>query len=167
MVHLLVLTCGVALADSTVKSSTAPAAKVAPADSYFGRLKMSILGIQNVIKDMRLRIEADPSKTPTIFGALATVEDAMHEWESQYPHDVWIAKDLLALEITYLEAPDQRAHALAVRIEAWLRHDFGKSQYASQGHAVLQKATLAATQAAAPAPTPSAGTQETSEASSH
>jgi hypothetical protein len=55
--------------------------KVAPADEYFGRLKMSVLGISNVIKDMRLRVEADAEKTPSIFGSLAMVEDAVRDWE--------------------------------------------------------------------------------------
>ena len=146
------LTCGPTLADPTVKP--APKSKVAPADMYFGRLKMSVLGIQNVIKDMRLRVQADADKTPSIFGALATVEDAIHDWEAKFPQDSWIAKDLLALEITYLTAPGEKAHAFAVRTEAWLRHDYAKTRYALQGHNELVKATLAAQ--AAPAATPAA-----------
>ena len=34
--------------------------RVAPADEYFGRLKMSILGIRNTIRDMGLKADADP-----------------------------------------------------------------------------------------------------------
>jgi hypothetical protein len=151
--------CSPTLADLPVKH--APAIKVAPADMYFGKLKMSVLGIQNVIKDMRLRVLADADKTPSIFGSLALVEDAMHDWEKQFPKDSWIAKDLLALEITYLSAPGEKAHGFAVRTEAWLRRDYGRTQYALQGHNELVKATLAAS-AAQPSPPP-ANVQATSD----
>ena len=49
------------------------ATRVAPADEYFGRLNLSVLGIANTIKDMRLRVEADRSKSLSIFGSLEFV----------------------------------------------------------------------------------------------
>jgi len=116
---------------------------VAPADEYFGRLKMSVLGIANVIKDMRLRIEADASRTPSIFGSLANVEDAIRDWEAKYPHDSWIPRNLLALETCYLEAPGDRARGLAIRTEAWLHRDYGRTTYASQGRHKLDEAQVA------------------------
>jgi hypothetical protein len=123
--------------------------KVAPADEYFGRLKMSVLGISNVIKDMRLRVEADAEKTPSIFGSLAMVEDAVRDWERKYPRDTWIAKDLYALEVTYLRAPGERAHALAIKTEAWLHRDYPKTAYAAQAHKALVSASVVSS---APAP---------------
>ncbi|HXP92494.1 MAG TPA: hypothetical protein VN905_03430 [Candidatus Binatia bacterium] len=128
------VTGGIAIADPTTT------AKLAPADEYFGRLKMSVLGIQNVVKDMRLRVQADPGKTESIFGALAMVENSIHDWESKYPEDTWIAKDLLALEITYLAAAGEKARSVAVRIEAWLHHDYPGSPYAAQARDELAKA---------------------------
>jgi hypothetical protein len=108
--------------------------RLAPADEYFGRLKMSVLGIQNVIRDMRLRVQSDPTRTESIFGSLAMVEDSIHDWESKYPQDNWIAKDLLALEITYLTAGGERAHSCAVHVEGWLRERYSGSQYAERAH---------------------------------
>ena len=113
---------------------------LAPADEYFGRLKMSILGIGNTIRDMRTRVENDASRTPSIFGALAMTEDAIHDWESKYPRDTWIPRSLLALEACYLSADGDRARDLAIRTEAWLRHDFPGSTYASQGRYALNRA---------------------------
>lgn len=110
--------------------------KVAPADEYFGRMKMSVLGIANVLRDTRLRA-ADPVRSDSIFGSLAWVEDAIRDWESKYPDDAWIAKDLLALETTYLTAPGERAHDCALRAEAWLRHDYANTTYAVRGHNAL------------------------------
>jgi hypothetical protein len=114
-----------------------PRGPVAPADEYFGRLKMSVLGIANVIHDMHARVDSDPSRTPSIFGGLENVADAIRDWESKYPRDSWIPKDLLALEACYLAAPGDRAEALAIRIEAWLQHDYGRTAYAAKGHSLL------------------------------
>jgi hypothetical protein len=123
---------------------------VAPADEYFGRLKMSVLGIANVIKDMRLRVEADATRTPSIFGSLGMVEDAIRDWEEKYPHDSWIPRNLLALETCYIEAPGDRARELAIRTEAWLRHDYGRSTYAVRGHRELDDALVAQQPAVSP-----------------
>lgn len=136
----LALTCVAAPAYAQTTQTTPAHSAVAPADEYFGRLKMSVLGIANVIKDMRLRVDADASKTPTIFGPLALVEDAIHDWEHKYPRDSWIPRDLLALETTYLHASGDQAHLMAVRAEAWLRRDYPRSSYATLGRAELAKA---------------------------
>ena len=120
--------------------SAQASSNVAPADEYFGRLKMSILGIGNVIHDMRLRVESDGSRTPSIFRSLEMTEDAIRDWEAKYPRDSWIPRNLLALETCYLAASGERARELAVRTEAWLRHDFPSTTYAFQGREVLNRA---------------------------
>ena len=140
---LAVAVCGT----GTAAWADTPKSKVAPADEYFGRLKMSVLGIANVIKDMRLRVEADAEKTPSIFGSLSMVEDALRDWERKYPKDSWIAKNLLALEMTYLAAPGERAHLLAVKTEAWLHRDYPRTIYARQAHEALTKPVVTAVEA--------------------
>ena len=52
------------------------ACKVAPADEYFGKLKMSILGIRNTIKDQGLKIDVDPAKAPGTMGAIALTDSS-------------------------------------------------------------------------------------------
>jgi hypothetical protein len=121
-----------------VRAQVSPATSaVAPADEYFGRLKMSILGIANTIKDMKARIEADATRTPSIFGSLENVEDAIHDWEKKYPRDSWIAKDLYALEVVYAEARDSRAPTLAIRIEHWLESDYPSSPWTPKSRDVI------------------------------
>lgn len=131
--------CAIAvlLAGMTGSPALAQSNKVAPADEYFGRQKLSILGIGNMIKDMRLRIEADMSKADTIYGTLADVENAIHDWEHKYPRDSWVAKNLELLEAVYLEVPQDRARQLGTHVEAWLVHDFPHSPYASTGRKVM------------------------------
>jgi len=98
--------------------------RVAPADEYFGKLKMSILGIRNTIKDQGLRVDVDPDKASPAMGAMVLTEDAMHDWQRKYPCDSWIPGTIYALEVFYakVHTPDgvKKVHATY----AWLRHDF-------------------------------------------
>jgi hypothetical protein len=139
--------------------------KVAPADEYFGHLKMSILGIANSIRNMRERIEADATRVPSIYGTLSNVEDAIHDWEKKYPGDPWIARNLLSLEQVYVEAADDRGRELAFKAEAWLEHDFPTcAQLAPARDALLKmkmtesaadpKSDARANDPASPAPAP-------------
>jgi hypothetical protein len=102
--------------------------RVAPADEYFGKLKMSILGIRNVIKDQGLKVDYAPDNAPSTFGAMALAEDALHDWEHKYPCDTWLPGTIFALEHFYLKIHTdigvRRVHATY----AWLRHDYPKSK---------------------------------------
>jgi hypothetical protein len=68
----------------------APPPKVAPADEYFGRMKMSILGITNSIRDTGTREGFDPANAARYYSTLALTEDALEDWSHKYPHDSWI-----------------------------------------------------------------------------
>ncbi|MDQ6924914.1 MAG: hypothetical protein M3154_01585, partial [Candidatus Eremiobacteraeota bacterium] len=105
-----------------------PKCRVAPADEYFGKLKMSILGIRNTIKDQGLKIDVDPSKAPTTANAIALTEDAIRDWQHKYPCDTWLPGTLLGLERFYLKihTGDGVKHVHATF--AWLRHDYPKSK---------------------------------------
>jgi len=102
--------------------------KVAPADEYFGKLKMSILGIRNTIKDQGLKVDVDPDKAPSTSNAIALTEDAIHDWEHKYPCDSWLPGTLYALERFYLKihTDDGVKHVHATF--SWLRHDYPKSR---------------------------------------
>ncbi len=104
-----------------------PRCKVAPADEYFGRLKLSILGIRNTIKDQGLKIDGDPGKAPSTLSSIALTEDAIHDWQRKYPCDSWLPGTLLALERFYAKIHTEdgvrRVHATF----AWLRHDYPRS----------------------------------------
>lgn len=97
---LLALAPVSALASSTSTSvhhaaavkHAAPAPKVAPADEYFGRMKMSILGITNSIRDTGTREGFDPSHASQYYGGLMLTEDALVDWSQKYPQDSWIPR---------------------------------------------------------------------------
>jgi hypothetical protein len=70
----------------------APRAAVAPADEYFGRMKMSILGITNSIRDTGIREGFDPAGAAQYYGSLALTENALEDWARKYPQDGWIPR---------------------------------------------------------------------------
>jgi hypothetical protein len=109
------------------------ACKVAPADEYFGRMKMSILGIRNTIKDQGLKIDADPTKEPDTRGAIALTEDAVRDWQRKYPCDSWLPTTLYALEHFYakIHTEDGVRHVHATY--AWLRHAYPHAKVVADG----------------------------------
>ena len=101
--------------------------KPAPADEYFGKLKMSILGIRNTIKDQGFKIDADATKAPSTMGAIALTEDAIHDWQHKYPCDSWLPGMLLSLQRFYgkIHTDDGVRHVHATY--AWLHRDFPRN----------------------------------------
>jgi hypothetical protein len=129
--------------------------KVAPADEYFGKLKLSILGIRNTIKDMGLKADADPGHAAAVvMGAISLTEDALHDWEKKYPQDSWIPAAILSLERLYAKVDSDAARAKAKFVMVWLVHDYPKSAPGKIGskeladHVVGVKVEPAATTAA-------------------
>jgi hypothetical protein len=110
-------------------AKAAPRCKVAPADEYFGRLKMSILGIRNTIKDQGIKADNDPDKATSTLGSIALTEDAIHDWQRKYPCDGWLPGTLYSLEHFYLKihTDDGVKHVHATF--AWLRKSYPKSRF--------------------------------------
>jgi hypothetical protein len=112
--------------------------KVAPADEYFGKLKLSILGIRNTIKDMGLKADADPAHAVNVvMGSVGLTEDAMRDWEKKYPQDSWIPPAILSLERLYAKVDSDVARERAKFVMVWLVHDYPKSVPAKIGQKEL------------------------------
>jgi len=114
-----------------------PPIRVAPADEYFGKLKLSVLGIRNTIKDVGANLDIDQTRWAQLASKAAFAEDAMHDWERKYPQDTWLAKTVFALERMYakLDSDEGRRHAIASM--QWLVHDFPRSWYGKTGRKEL------------------------------
>jgi hypothetical protein len=122
-----------ATAKPAVAQAKAAPVRVAPADEYFGKLKMSVLGIRNTIKDVGLNLDIDQKRWVEQASKAAFAEDAVRDWEKKYPQDTWLAKTVFALERMYakLDSDEGRKHAVASM--NWLVHDFPKSWYGKAG----------------------------------
>jgi hypothetical protein len=71
----------------------------APADEYFGRLKMSFLGMNNAFRDSSIS-SGDHTTNPGIINKVALAEDALEDWARKYPRDPQLARTyFLAVQV--------------------------------------------------------------------
>jgi len=103
--------------------------RVAPADEYFGRLKMSILGIRNELRDLDQRLTYSPAAGPAALGTAAFVEDAIRDWEAKYPADPWLARSVYQLTHVYAEIHTADGHVKAVSALHWLVSRYHSSPF--------------------------------------
>jgi hypothetical protein len=107
-----------------------PMANLAPADRYFGRLKMSILGVRNALKDLSERATARPEEAEHIFDKAVLVEDALRDWHAHFPRDPWIPKYAFSLAQLYGKLDFDDARVRRNDTLDWLTATFPESQYA-------------------------------------
>jgi len=113
----------------TVARAKPAKCKVAPADEYFGKLKMSILGIRNVIKDQGLKVDVFPEKADSTLNSIALAEDAVHDWQHKYPCDNWLPGTIYAIEHFYGKIHTSSGVKHVHAAFAWLRRDYPKSRF--------------------------------------
>ena len=65
---------------------------LAPADEYFGQLRMSVLGIRNELNTLERRATSGDRNVAAMSGKLAFVDDAMRDWRTRYPRDTWLPR---------------------------------------------------------------------------
>lgn len=136
---------GPGLAAEVARSAKAPAEKtasnheaarlaalrmLAPADEYFGQLKMSILGIKNTIKDVGLRYDVNHDIAKQTVSSLALTEGAIRDWEHKYPHDREVPRAMYFLQRLYAHIVCDEAQLKAKATAAWLFADYPKSPQA-------------------------------------
>jgi len=125
---------------------------VAPADEYFGKLKMSVLGMRNTIADLGRRLEANPEKGESVFASTDYLEDAIHDWQKKYPKDTWLPRYVFNLSHLYSKVPSDEGRNRAKKAMAWLVAEYPHSPQAKLGKEELTAGTLGA-----PAAPPAAG----------
>jgi hypothetical protein len=98
------------------------AAIEAPADVYFGRYKLSNLGVRNAISDMT--IEGDsPLALPLQTGRISAVESALPDWANRYPKDPWLPSTIAKFSVFLISKQqpeyDRAALAWLSLLETW------------------------------------------------
>ncbi len=157
----LVAGCAALAAPSAAAPTTKPAAIAAPAapvDEYFGRMRLSPIGIRNELHLIAMR-SRNPDDARASLPLLTLIEDALHDWEHKYPHDDWIPANLARLEHDYLLVPTLGGRIHALHVIEWMRSDY-------PGSIALDGAQREAEVAMGiPTPTPEASVTPTPEAS--
>ncbi len=103
--------------------------RVAPADEYFGRLKMSILGIRNELRDLDQRLTYSPDGGASSLGTALFVENAIRDWEAKYPADPWLARSVYQLTHVYAKIHTEEGHQRAVSALHWLTSRYSGSPF--------------------------------------
>ena len=118
--------------------------KVAPADEYFGRLKMSVLGIRNELNHLQSQVDAQPDTSVSVMGPASLVEDAIKDWERHYPSDPWLAKDVYLLTHLYANVRSDEAHTRAVLGIQWLARKYQASGFAERAMSEVNQSDASA-----------------------
>ena len=112
------------------KLHAAPHIVVAPADEYFGRMKMSILGITNSIRDTGMREGFDPAHAANYYNGLALTQDALQDWARKYPNDGWIPRRAYDLSHDFWMMHTPQGNAAAQRCRSLLFRQFPHNHWA-------------------------------------
>ncbi len=93
--------------------------RLAPADEYFGRQKISILGIRNELRDTTLRVHYTPKRASDQLRACESIQDALQDFASKYPRDNWLPPMIIQLEQLYSAMTGHVGHVRYVQFRAW------------------------------------------------
>jgi hypothetical protein len=127
---------------------------LAPADEYFGPLKLSILGIRNTIHDLGARYDVNHEIAHQTYTSAQLTERAIHDWEHRYPRDGQVPKAIYLLQRLYTKVLSEESRRSATATARWMFADYPSSPQGKQ-----LKKTLAV-QHLAPLPVPSAAPVE-------
>jgi hypothetical protein len=126
----LAATVMLTIAGAVTAAHAATMRDLAPADEYFGQLRMSVLGIRNELNTLERRATSGDRNVAAMSGKLALVDDAMRDWRARYPRDTWLPRfssqrarvaSLIALNGTRADRVVPAADAV-VRLLGTIRH---------------------------------------------
>lgn len=136
----------------------------APADRYFGKLKMSALRIRYEITQLKTDYEYHRRMPGDVLHLLAFTEDAYYQWAAAYPKDSWLPSTGYNLAKLFEELPGYGARDGAVRALTYVRTHFKNTRYSKASLADLKRGipvrpepawAVPATPSPAPSGTPS------------
>jgi hypothetical protein len=106
--------------------------QLAPADISFGQYPMSVTGIENAIHRYDGTTHLDD-------GPIAYAIVAIRDWETRFPRDPWIPRDLLYMQRVYEHARTEEGRAYAEHVAAWLEADYPQTEFARQSRMEFAK----------------------------
>lgn len=103
---------------------------VAPADEYFGRQRLSILGMRNMLHDLQRDAQNGSKDDASVVNSARAVEDALHDWQARYPLDPWLPRYIYQLDGLYHRVDSDEAHERGESVHSWLVSAYPHSNYA-------------------------------------
>lgn len=117
-------------ADGAAIRGSVSLSALAPADEYFGRLKLSPFGIRHKVFSLKDDLHHARAKPDAVEHDAELVEDALRDWTARFPQDPWIAATAWNLATLYEELPGTGAQNRAVNALQFVRDHFATSVYA-------------------------------------
>ena len=108
----------------------------APGDEYFGKMKMSYLGINNTFHDATI-MAGDYTTSSTIINKVSLADDALRAWAQKYPGDPELARSYF-LAITAFK----KIYIQQYQEEAWTYMNALTSRFGSTYFGKLERADL-------------------------
>jgi len=119
-------------------AAKAPGVAQAPADEYFGRYRLSSLGVRNAIRDMT--IEGDsPLALPLQTERITAVESALPAWADKYPRDPWVPSAIAKFAAFLISKRVPEYDRAALAFFSYLEWAYPKTWYASYAQAHLDE----------------------------
>lgn len=112
-------------------------ARSAPADEYFGRMKMSYLGINNTMRNEAISA-GDYTTSSDIINKVSFADEALRAWAAKYPNDPELARSYF-LTIMML----RKIYTQQYQDEAWRYMQIEVKRFGSTYFGKLEKADIA------------------------
>ena len=93
---------------------------------------MSILGVRNSLIDLSARVDAHPDDAVSVYEQALLVDDALHDWAAQFPHDPWLPRFAYALAELYRKVDTEDARIRKNDTLDWLIATYPQSEYAQR-----------------------------------
>lgn len=114
----------------------------APGDEYFGRMKLSYLGIDNTYKDGSISA-GDYTTDPHLISKLDFATDALRRWAAKYPNDPQLARSyflgVLVMRKVYTQPEQQTSWEFTqILAKKYPNTYFGKTAKASMAQGYVE-----------------------------
>jgi hypothetical protein len=104
--------------------------RTAPADEYFGNLKMSPLGVHNEV--VRINKYLDVGWGAQMASDALQLDSSVEDWQKQYPHDFTLPRNLLDLYKLLMRVATPTTREAATRVKYLLLVQYANSPQAQE-----------------------------------
>jgi len=135
----VVLAAGAAVVALTpAPTMSASSAVSAPADEYFGKMKLSYLGINNSLKDATI-MAGDHTDFGGVIQKVQFAENAFLDWQSKYPKDPQLPRSMFLMARAYAKIWTADGQQKAALYYFTLRDQYAATYFGKQAKADTSK----------------------------
>lgn len=147
-VRVSLAVCALVVALAPVARAATSGSAAAPLDQYFGKMKMSAIGLRMDVDRLGRRYHARTISDQDLVHDAGLAQDAFYDWQRRYPNDPWIVPTAFHLEQLYQAVQSDQARAQATAMLHFIADKYPKTADAhiarvrlAQGFPALQQET--------------------------